>query len=254
MMVRKWLARCRELWPEVCFAGSIYILLIMLFSLLRGLLLWRNLGVAADVPAVLLAQCFRVGLRFDLAVAAYLALPLLLLLLWRRGRRWRILLPCFYVLVGLTLLLGLAEIEFYHAIGSRFNTLVLNAMGHPWRLVRLHWQAYPMWSYLTLWGGLMLIVILVGRWVERSLLGFRARPGGIRDDMLHLMGSVVVLALLVILSRGGVGHQPLRQGDAVFCTSTFANQLALNGLFALGRCAWEEQKQAVLIPTYHAAY
>lgn len=99
----------------------------------------------------------------------------------------------------------------------------------------------------------MLIVILVGRWVERDLLAFRSRPGGIRDDMLHLMGSVVVLALLVILSRGGVGHQTLRQRDAVFCKSAFANQLSLNGLFALGRCAWEEQKHAVLIPVSHAA-
>lgn len=102
-------------------------------------------------------------------------------------------------------------------------------------------------------GGLMLIVILIGRYVEKSLRGFRTRSGGVRDDMLHLMGSVVVLALLVILSRGGVGHQPLRQGDAVFCKATFANQLALNGLFALGRCAWEEQKQAILISTNHAS-
>lgn len=254
MMIRKWLGRCRELWPEACFVGMIYILLALLFSLLRGLLLWRNLGVAAKVPAALLRHSFYVGLRFDLAVAAYLALPLLILLLWRRGRAWRVLMPCFYGLIGLTLLLGLAEIEFYHAVGSRFNTLVLKAMGHPWRLAGLHWQSYPMWPYLMVWGGLMLIVILVGRWVERSLLVFRARPGGMRDDMLHLMGSVVVLALLVILSRGGVGHQPLRQGDAVFCKSTFANQLALNGLFALGRCAWEEQKQAVFIPARHAAY
>lgn len=253
MIVRKWLVRCRELWPEVCFAGSISILLVMLFSLLRGLLLWRNLGAAADVPAVLLLQSFRVGLRFDLAVAAYLALPLLLLLLWRRGRRWRVLLPCFYMLVGMTLLLGLAEIEFYHAVGSRFNTLVLNAMGHPWRLTGLHWHMYPMWSYLVLWGGLMLIVVLVGGWLERILLCFRDRPGSLRDDMLHLMGSVVVLALLVILSRGGLGHQPLRQRDAIFCKSAFANQLALNGVFALGRCAWEEQKHAVLIPESHAA-
>ncbi len=254
MMFRKWFARCREIWPEACYVGMIYVLLIMLFSLLRGLLLWRNLGAAAEVPEVLLVQSFLVGLRFDLAVTAYLALPLMLLLLWRRGRKWRVLLPCFYGLIGLTLLLGLAEIEFYHAVGSRFNTLVLNAMGHPWRLAGLQWQTFPMWPYLVLWGGLMFIVILVARWVEKGLQGFFTRPGGTRDDMLHLMGSVVVLALLVILSRGGVGHQTLRQGDSVFCKSPFANQLALNGLFALGRCAWEEQKQAVLLPTSHAAY
>ncbi len=253
MMVRRWLSRCREIWPETCFAGTVYVLLVVLFGLLRGLLLVRNLGSAAQVPAVLLVQSFWVGLRFDLAVAAYLALPLLLLLLWRRGRRWRVLLPCFYGFVGLTLFLGLAEIEFYHAVGSRFNTLVWKAMGHPWLLAGLHWQTYPVWPYLMLWGGLMLVLMLVGRWLERSLLSFRPRPGALRDDMLHLMGSVVVLALLVILSRGGVGHQPLRQGDAVFCKSAFANQLALNGLFALGRCAWEEQKHAVLIPASHAA-
>lgn len=111
MVIRKWLGRCRELWPESCFVGTIYILLVVLFGLLRGLLLWR------------------------------------------RRRRWSVLLSCFYALVGLTLLMGLAEIEFYHAVGSRFNTLVLNAMGHPWRLSGLHWQAYPMWPYLALWGG-----------------------------------------------------------------------------------------------------
>lgn len=254
MMARRWLGRCCDLWPEVCFSGMLYVLLVVLFGLLRGLLLWRNLGAAAEVPADLLVQSFRVGLRFDLAVAAYISIPLLLLLLlWRGLRRWRVLLPCFYALVGLVLLLGLAEIEFYRVFGSRFNMLVLTAMGHPWRLAGLHWYDYPMWSYLALWGGLMLIVVLVGRWLERSLSCLRAQRGVLRDDMLHLMGSVVVLALLVILSRGGFGHQPLRQGDAVFCKSGFANQLALNGLFALGRCAWEEQKQALVIPTSHAA-
>ncbi len=48
-----------------------------------------------------------------------------------------------------------------------------------------------------------------------------------------------LLLLLVIAARGGVTSEPLRWGDAFFSETTFANHLALNGMFTLGRSAWD---------------
>ncbi len=45
---------------------------------------------------------------------------------------------------------------------------------------------------------------------------------------------------MVIGARGGLASTPLRWGDAFFCEDAFANNLALNGVYTLGRSAIEK--------------
>lgn len=238
--MRNSLRRCRELWPETCLAGVLYLLLVTELSFVRGLLLWNNPEAASGVFAALLTESFFVGLRFDLAVAAYLITPFLLLLLCRRKRiAW----VMFHAMAGAALLLSIAGIEFFWVVGSRFNLLALKTPGHPFRFDNLLPRDCPVGCYLLLWGGLMFVLVYVGAVLAKCWLKVRIPALPIRDRMLHLMGSVVVLAMLVILSRGGFAHRPLREGDAAFGRSMFVDQVALNGVFAPGRCAWEEHKR-----------
>lgn len=161
--------RCRRLWPEVLFVGGLYGVLLMLFGLLRGVLLWRNALSASRIAPFQLARSFLIGARFDLAVISYLLIPLLLLLLLfpRRRHLW---LAGFHLLVGLCLLLGLAEAEFYRMFASRFNAQVFSGLRCPLALCREVWQTCPVAGCLLLWGGMLAILLIGSGWLQRRLL------------------------------------------------------------------------------------
>jgi phosphoglycerol transferase MdoB-like AlkP superfamily enzyme len=237
----------RRLWPEVLFVGGLYGVLLVLFALLRLFLLWRNPTLAGQVPAGLLLESFWVGARFDLAISSYLLMPLLLLLTLAKRRRG-LLLAGFTALVGGMLFMGLAEAEFYREFESRFNNLVFEYLGHPKIVAAMIWDGYPVVRYVLFW--LALTALLVGsvRLLYR-LLPPQRQERKARQSLLRVMGTVLALTLMVFFSRGGFGHSPLRWGDAFFCEAPFANHLALNGMFTLGRSVWDKiySKQAAWV-------
>jgi phosphoglycerol transferase MdoB-like AlkP superfamily enzyme len=229
----------RQIWPEVLFVGGLYGVLMVLFALLRGVLLWRNSTLTAQVPFKLLLQSFWVGARFDLAISSYLLIPLLLLLILLPRYR-RLLLSGFAVSVGLLLFMGVAEIEFYREFESRFNNLVFEYLGHPKIVAGMIWDGYPVLRYTLLW--IVLAAVLAGSIVlfYRIFLRPQRPVASSRQSMLRIMGTVVALTLMIFFSRGGFGSSPLRWGDAFFCEVPFANHLALNGFFTLGRSIWDK--------------
>ncbi len=238
----------RQLCPEVLFVGGLYIVLLVLFALLRLFLLWRNPALAGQVPSGLLLESFWVGARFDLAISSYLLMPLLLLLTLVRRRRG-LLLAGFTALVGGMLFMGLAEAEFYREFESRFNNLVFEYLSHPKIVAGMIWDGYPVARYVLLW--MVLIALLVGsvRLLYRWLLVQPGQERTARQSLLRVMGTVAALTLMIFFSRGGFGHSPLRWGDAFFSEAPFANHLALNGMFSLGRSIWDKiySKQAVWV-------
>lgn len=229
----------RRLWPEVIFVGGLYGVLLPIFALLRYLLLWRNPSLAAEVPGTLLLQSFWVGARFDLAIASYLLIPLLLALTLVPRRR-RLVLAGFSALVGGLLFMGLAEIEFYREFESRFNNLVFEYASHPKIVAGMIWDGYPVVRYTLCWALVFAALIVAVRFLYRWLLAPQRPVTSSRQSLLRIMGTVLALTLMVFFSRGGFGSSPLRWGDAFFCEATFANHLALNGIFTLGRSVWDK--------------
>jgi phosphoglycerol transferase MdoB-like AlkP superfamily enzyme len=230
--------------PEARFVAGLYLLLAVLFALLRTVLLLRNSVQAEQIPISILVKSFLVGLRFDMAIASYLLIPLFLALLVLRGRekRWAVL--AFGVLVALLTLAGVAEAEFYREFESRFNALVFEYLSHPTIVGGMIWEGYPVLSYLAVW---ILFCVLWGgalRWLYRRILttqdGEAGSDSNIRSVLLRTMGTTVLLTLMVFVSRGGFQSQPLRWGDAFFSEVPFANHLALNGVFTLGRSGWDK--------------
>ncbi len=232
-----WEKLCR-IWPEILLVGGLY-------GVLRLFLLWRNPELAALVPGGLLLKSFLVGVRFDLAISSYLLLPLLLLLTLLRRRR--LLLVGFTVLVSGMLFMGLAEAEFYREFESRFNGLVFEYLGQPKIVAGMLWDGYPVARYVLYWLLLAGILAVSIRLLSRWLLQRQQPTATVRYKLLRIMGTVMALTLMIFFSRGGFGHSPLRWGDAFFCEVPFANHLALNGIFTLGRTVWDKiyAKQAV---------
>lgn len=236
MQSRNFLNSC--LLPEIRFCVGLYGLLLIVFAVLRLLMLWRNHLQATGIPVATLTESFLVGGRFDLAISSYLLIPFFLTLLIA-SRRWqKRLVVGFCALVGILTVVGLAEIEFYRELEMRFNTLVFEYLSHPKIVAGMAWEGYPVVRYLLAGTVLLTLFIMGVRWLYRRTLASEAGSG--RYRLPGLIAAVMFLACMVIASRGGLGTTPLRWGDAFFCEEAFANNLALNGIYTLGRSAIEK--------------
>jgi phosphoglycerol transferase MdoB-like AlkP superfamily enzyme len=228
------------LFAELRYLAGLFPLCLAAFSALRLLLWWRNADFGSDAPPGVIAQSFLVGLRFDLAVGAYLMILLCLplVILPSGGRRWarRIFLAVFPLL----LLLGVAEAEFYREFSVRYNNLVFEYLKHAGIVSGMIWEGYPVLRYLAGWTLLTGLFLLLERWWWSRCLRTPATPVvTAADRLVRGMAATLLLLLLTFSARGGFSGEPLRWGDAFFSDTTFANHLALNGIFTLGRSAWD---------------
>jgi phosphoglycerol transferase MdoB-like AlkP superfamily enzyme len=223
---------------QVRYIFGLYALCLAAFSILRLLLWWRNADFGSDAPPGVIAKSFLVGLRFDLAVGAYLMILLFLplVLLPPRGRLWARRL--FLAIFALILLLGVAEAEFYREFSVRFNNLVFEYLKHADIVSGMIWDGYPVLRYLFGWAILTGIFLGAEHWWWRRHT-FPASTGPIVRRLGRGLATAVMLTLLIIAARGGVAGEPLRWGNAFFSETPFANHLALNGIFTLGRSAWD---------------
>lgn len=220
---------------------GLYGLCVAAFAALRLLLWWRNADFGSDTAAGVLAKSFLVGLRFDLSVTAYLMILLFLalVLLPAGGRQWAR--RAFLAFFTAVLLLGVAEAEFYREFSVRYNNLVFEYLKHAGIVSGMIWDGYPVVRYLLGWALLCVLFLLAEGWWWRRCQRRAGRAERFGRTSLPIRGAaaLTVVALLVCASRGGVRSEPLRWGNAFFSESTFANHLALNGLFTLGRSGWD---------------
>ncbi len=229
----------RVLLPEIRFVAGIYLLLLIVFGVLRGLLLMRNSLHATGIEQLTLAKSFLVGMRFDLAISSYLLIPFYLCLILSPFRWRKALMSGFCALIGLFIISGLAEIEFYRELEMRFNTLVFEYMSHPKIVAGMVWEGYPIFRYLLVWALLFVFFSAGMRWLSNKV-GLQTRGSGPSAWFSRTVLSVVFVAVMIIGARGGLASTPLRWGDAFFSEDAFANNLALNGVYTLGRSALEK--------------
>ncbi len=229
--------------PEARFIFALYVLLLLYFGFLRLALLQRNIVLAEQIPSAILTMSFLTGMRFDLAISSYMLIPLFVALMVFKGRSRSRVIWLFCIIFQAAFLLGLAEAEFYSEFESRFNTLVFEYLSHPNIVAEMIWEGYPVVRYVLLW---MLLAAFFAFMVRRLFHFFFSSDEPGYPSLSRILGSMGMLVLMVFASRGGFGHEPLRWGDAFFSESTFANHLALNGMFSLGRSVWDKiySKQA----------
>ena len=222
---------------DVMFLLGYALAYVGVMALLRGLLLYTNIGLAEQIPLVDLARTFLVGLRFDLLIACYLGAPLVLALLLPGGLGTRRLALLWLGITGaLTLFAGVTELEFYREFHTRLNSIAFHYLQEDAATVSsMIWNGYPVVRYLLLWLLLSAIYITALRWLDRHT---PKRP--VAGHRVAMRGSVFFLILLLAV-WGGRGTlrsgPPLRWGDAFHSQHLFANHLALNGTYTLAKAA-----------------
>lgn len=195
------------------------------FQLARLALLLRYPDAFAALSAARVAGAWASGLRFDLSILlAFLALPLAALNApapfalrprWQRAWGW----VAFAALAALALLLGGDVLYFGHVQRHLAGELLTIANDWTFLVQMAFGPGLP--ALLAVAGGLGAVALL---W--RRL--FAAPP----DPGLRPIRFLLVVALLVVGIRGGVGHKPINAIDAFAGGDPAAAQLSLNGAFS----------------------
>ena len=168
--------------PAFALAG-----ILLAFSFAIRLVLLLRPDVSVPLTPAVLAHVFGVGLLYDLVVAAYLCLPLVLYLLvlpQRVGRSrlhsW-VFVAAFVALTYALLVITVAEWVFWDEFGARFNFIAVDYLVYTGEVLGNIWQSYPVgwWLLLLAIPPLLLCMPLrrpVADWLARpSPLGSRLR-------------------------------------------------------------------------------
>jgi phosphoglycerol transferase MdoB-like AlkP superfamily enzyme len=228
----------------VLFFGAIFLLGLVFLELLRLGFLYRHRSIASGIPTLTILHSFLIGARFDVVVLSYIFIPLFILsclpfigihrLKTSRVIIETILFSCF----ALVFILSLIDIEHFGEFGTRLSFWAFEYLDQPGMIWYSIWSGYPVITYLLLWIILTFIFVWAGIKVSKGIFGKKRREK-ILGRIFYL---VLVLALLLLGARGRWQLAPIDWGVAYFSPYGFANQLALNGVYTLGKSYLDEQR------------
>ncbi|MCU0783882.1 MAG: LTA synthase family protein [Verrucomicrobia bacterium] len=206
---------------------------VVMFELLRVLLIIFTWSHHGDATMPLIWQSLLRGVRYDLAIAAWLVLPFALWWIWRgapgRGER-RFVFGVFALIALVGIFALIAEVEFYKEFQMRLGPLAYEYFStkaeHNAIVVGMVWHGYPVvrWTLACLAGWAVFV------WVARRQFLPRANPTGLAG---RAVATLILAGVGLIAIRGGLQHTPLRWGNAYFSPSTYVNQMTGNGLWSL---------------------
>ena len=169
---------------HLLFTAAGLLTLMVMHSLLRLALLAYNREQIGGTSAEALAEAFFNGLRFDLRLAVFACIPLLLALPSLRAmnsartffRHW---LTAF---ASITFFLGVVELDFYREFNQRLNGLVFQYLKEdPGTVLSMIWYGFPVLRYLLAWAAATGLLA----WIF-AVLDRRTRSVSVRGQPVHL--------------------------------------------------------------------
>ena len=227
---------------DLSFLLSSALYLMILQSLLRGLLLWRNNDLIVNIPYNEIGNAFLVGLKFDLIMTAYVMIPLVLTLLHPRGINQKIAVGWLTFVSVFFTFLSVLELDFYHEFHVRLNSLVFQYIREDaGTVISMVWYGFPVLRYFLVIG----VISYLFYWLlARTSRRISEKRGDATFYGVRLAVFVLVAVVTVIASRGTLRQgPPLRWGDAFHGEYLFTNHLALNGSYTLTKAFIAEHKE-----------
>jgi len=180
----------------------------------------------ASFPAGFISAAFFKGPAFDLGAAAWLFLPLALLLAllpekWRNRRTGRFF-TIFFALMPLLVGLNSIGFEFFfwEEFRARYNFIAVDYLVYTHEVVRNIWESYPVvWFFV----GLFSIVALIGWKLRKLVRRIAATGGGWKERAM-----IGISALLLLTFSWNLSEDKWLQSEAFW-----ARELSKNSLFAL---------------------
>ncbi|MBW2409671.1 MAG: sulfatase-like hydrolase/transferase [Deltaproteobacteria bacterium] len=244
------------LWKKISPPAStrlilrVFIALLAAFALTRILFyaLYANLAVNISILQVILS--FLVGLRFDIATAALIWSPWILLMhlplsAEMGGCLCRILMPCLIVAAVVASLIAIADCVYYAHAAKRFSyePLLIFRMGG--KLLEFAFGEHPVLMPLLV-AGVFLYWGIIWNWTRRKLASTDQRIRFTRVGIT--LWGLLLLGFCIIGVRGGLQNYPLRISDAYFSNDTVINHASLNPVYTFVRSLNEDRTIYALIP------
>ncbi|MBX3039987.1 MAG: sulfatase, partial [Bdellovibrionaceae bacterium] len=231
-----------KLSPRLLRVWSLFLWSVVVLSLIRiEYVLW-NLPQLKSQPVSHLFKAMLVGVRFDLAAAAWLILPLVLLTLipWplRWNRIWSGAVLTLFLLIQIPFwIVNLIDVEFVNFVGRRMTSDVLFILGEAQGKAGGFVSAYGL---LLLFGVLMTAIGAVGgavifQWSKDFRWG---RDWGWKRRALLGLFSVIAL---VVMTRGGFQKKPLHFVNAQIFQYPGLNLVVLNSTFTVLKSIGQKQ-------------
>ena len=224
---------------HLLFTAISIALWLLLLSGLRALLLAYNQEMLGSTSGADLVEAFSNGLRFDLRLIVYISIPLLLgiAIPWLMNQR-RLLVGWLTLTAGVSILLGIIELDFYREFHQRLNSLVFQYLNEdPATVLSMLWHGFPVITLLSAWLGCSLVMYVLFSVTERTTRSYTAADQGYSYVTLGVTFALC-LVICVVAARGTLRQgPPLRWGDAYTTHSMFANHLGLNPVLSLYNAA-----------------
>lgn len=223
------------------FLFLVYLLAMLFLSDLRLLFALHFHEQLAEAGVLEILTSFLIGLRFDQVVVLYILLPLILLLPWisLQSRVARKLTVAYLTIVfSLTFLLTLADIRFYSYFHSHLNFMAVDYLDEGpivWKMIVGDSKFY---LFIFLWLCLSLLWAVLSTVICRRTRVLPHRRSWQNQFVYFLLGAVLTFMGI----RGRTSLSPMDWGVAYFSQNHFLNQLALNGVYTLGRAITEEHQ------------
>lgn len=204
---------------------GLFLFWMLIFALQRGVFLLYNAAGWHEAAGVEVLLSFVYALRLDAAAAGFMiTLPLVLMiagLFLQKNIFPRLANILTIVLVVLVLFLGLVDTGLYANWESKINSKALYYALFPEEGVRSA-DAVPLVLFIPLFlAEVALCVYVYHRWL-------RARVAARYGNLPPALTSVVLLALLPLLFRGGFQKYPVGKNDVYYSRHAVLNYAALN--------------------------
>lgn len=217
------------MFTRVWFIVKYWLLWILFFEMARLAFLFANYRELKAAGWGLSFQSLWYGLRMDLSAAAYITLPLGLLVLlsvfiapFRKSIIYSIYTGIILLLV---LLILFADVGLYQAWGTRVDATPLKYLANPKEV----WASVSHLPITLIVLAFMLLYVLLqlafNSQIKQSvyLLAHSSKR-----KMISALCLVALLAAFIIPLRGGLQLAPLNQSSVYFSQNNFANLAALN--------------------------
>ncbi|MBA4374053.1 MAG: hypothetical protein C0402_14475 [Thermodesulfovibrio sp.] len=183
-----------------------------------------------------LLTAFGVGLRFDLSTAAYVLIPLTLLIFIptdsRSARLRKIFSGISLIWFGLLILCLFVDLIYYSYAGRHLTFEIFNTTGDLFPLLLIGLKQYLPGIF-----ALLLFMAFFSFCYAALVRELFRREGAIPSGLLrrvfvYTTNLLLVAGLTVVLGRGGLQMKPQKMSEAYLaCGSTYLGNLALNGVY-----------------------
>ena len=219
-----------------------YLTLIFLMGICRGLFIFFNREGTAGIPKSIIGKSFLYGWIFDNSVTCYyIGILLIFLLLYSflrviwLGIIGKIIVNIYKIFVSsIIFFILLSDIEYYRAFNFHLNSTILDYRDHMDEIGNT-----VLYGDYNIFSILLIFIIIEGIYLYISLKAFNNDIYKDREKGITFFNDIGTIFLVGILSvfgaRGGFSQNTLNWGRAYFSKYSFANQTAINGVFALGK-------------------